>query len=356
MTKRALTSHLVERASARLGSVRREADARAQFDLERRQAASTILNPNEVSGEYDAGRLLTTTLGAGAPRALTHSDLRAFQQNVSTLKKKFKGGITAQAVIDMSLSIDRARANKEIRMAVPASVRGGRMHFITNSGPESDVSRHHVHVEFLDFQAAVGASPNDARKIGKLVANGRLTFDCDCGRHTFWYRYIATIGKYNFGRAETGFPKVRNPELKGVACKHVLRVMHVIQRDVTVHSRLASQVLAAREVLDGRKLKVDKTKVADLRKMAEAQHAKRTSSTNLKTSEAKARDAAMRKARADMKKAAVDKAKPKASVAATPKTAKPSASARQVERHASKLLQLGAITQAQFDQIIKGVK
>ncbi len=349
MTKRGLTSHLVERATERLGSAKREAAERAQFDLERRQAATTILHPNEVSGEYDAGRLLTTTLRGSAHHQITLNDLRAFQSNITTLKKQFKGGITAQAVIDHSLPIDRQRANKEIRTAVPVSLRGGVVHFLTNSGPESNVSRHHVHVEFLDFQAVVGASPNEPKKIGKLVAAGRLSFDCDCGRHTFWYRYVATVGKYNYGRAETGFPKIRNPNLRGVACKHVLRVMHVIQRDAGVQTKIAAQVLKAREALDGRKLKLEKTKVAELRQMADAQQKKRTSSTNLKTSDDKKRTNAMRKARADMKKAAVDKEKAKPAPKA--KTA-----SKQVERHARSLLDLGAITQEQFDQIMKGVK
>ena len=330
---------LLRTATARLGSVKREAQEAAQFDLARRMAATTILNPNEVSGEYDAGRLLTTSL-RGEIRQLTIDDIRAFQQNVTRLKKKFKGGITAQSVIDLSLPADRERANKQIRMAVPASIQGGKVHFITNAGPDSDVARHHVHVRFLDFDAAVGASPNDTKKLAKLVTSGRLLFDCDCGRHTFWYRYMATIGKYNEGRNETGFPKIRNPNLYGVACKHVLRTMHVVLKDAVVQAKIAQAVLNARDTLDRSQIKAERTKVAELRQMADAQSSKRTSSTNLRTSAEKKETAARAKAKRDMKKAAVD-------------AAKPTASMRQVERHARSLLQLGAITQAQFDQIVK---
>jgi hypothetical protein len=330
----------VKAALAGAVSVKREAADAAAFDLARRQAATTILRPNEVSGEYDAGRLLTTTL-RGEVRALTHDDIRAFQNNVARLKKKFKGGITAQSVIDLALGTDKDRANKQINMAVPAHIHDGKVHFITNAGPDSNVSRHHVHVQFLDFDAAVGASPNDPKKLGKLVANGRLLFDCDCGRHTFWYRYIATIGKYNTGRAETGYPKVRNPKLMGVACKHVLRTMHVILKDQAVQVKIAGAVLKARAVLDGGKVKAEKVKVAELRKMAEAQQAKRKTSTNLKTSDEKKQAAAIRKAKTDMKKAATEQAKPTNAM-------------RQVARHAQSLLALGAITQAQFDQIVKG--
>jgi hypothetical protein len=335
---------LVKRATTGITSGKREAEQAAQHDLDRRQAAATILNPNEVSGEYDAGRLLQTSMG-GHIRPLTHADLRAFQNNVARLKKKFTGGITAQSVIDMALPVDKERANKEIRMAVPANVRGGRVHFITNAGPDSDVARHHVHVNFLDFDAAVGASPNDRSKIGKMVSGGKLAFDCDCGRHTFWYRYIATIGRYNSGRAETGFPKIRNPKLQGVACKHTLRVMHVILKDRAVQLKIAESVVSARDVLDKRKIKNQKTKVDDLRQLAEAQHSQRRSGSNLKSTTEKQAAAAVRKAKADMKRGAVEAAK-----------AKPKASPRDVARHASALLAMGAITQDMFNQITKAAK
>lgn len=340
MTKPGLTKHLIERATARLGSVKREAQQTAELELQRRQAARTILNPNEVSGEYDAGRLLVTSL-RGDLRPITHDDLRAFQQNVRNLKRKFKGGIKAQDVIDLSLHSDRDRANKQIRMALPSHIREGKVKFITNAGPDSDVTRHFVDVEFLDFEAVVGASPNERKKIGKLVANGKLKFDCNCGRHRYWFRYMATIGDYNCGRSEPGFPKIRNPKLHGVACKHVLRVMQVILKDPGVQGKLADSVLRSREQIDRRKLREERVKVDELRKMANDQQLKRRASTNLKTSEDKQKVAAMRKARADMKRAAVEKAKPTDNL-------------RQVELHAKSLLQLGAITQAQFDAIVKG--
>ncbi len=334
---------LIKSATKNIPAARREAAKAANADLERRQASMTILNPNEVSGEYDAGRLLQTTL-RGEIRTLTHADLRAFQQNVQRLKKRYKGGITAQAVIDQSLPADRERANKQIRMATPVSIRGGEVHFITNAGPDSDVARHHVNINFLDFEAAVGASPNQPNKIAKLVTDGRLQFECDCGRHTFWYRYIATVGKYNFGRAETGFPKIRNPNLRGVACKHVLRVMHVILKDKVVATKIANSVLKARDVLDRSKLKAEKLKADEIRKLAAQQAAKGKTASTLRTSEDKQAAATKRKAKAAMK------------AAVAPPVAKPSKASAQVERHARKLLDLGAITQEQFDQIIKAAK
>lgn len=308
MLKAAIAKAVTARATGRVTSAAKEAREAADMDLARRQAARTILNPNEVSGEYDAGRALATSLG-GQQRPITLDDLRAFQENVKNLKKtkQFKQGITAQGVIDLALDADKERANSEIRMAIPARYRGAVFHFITNAGPGSEKTRHHVDVEFLDFQSQVAASSLDPKKIGKAVAKGRLSFNCDCERHTFWFRYIATIGHFNYGRAETGYPKIRNPRLQGVACKHVLRTMHVILKDAAVHTKIAGQVIAARQVLDARQLKTQREKAADVRAHADAQQGKRRASTNIKTSVQKSAEAAKRKARSDMAKKAADK-------------------------------------------------
>lgn len=205
----------------------KEARTRYLSEAAQREQASNILNPTEVSGEYDAGRMLSTTLG-GVQRPITRDDLAAFRQNVKTVGKRYRGGITAKAVIDMSLTEDRERANRQIHAAVPYQVAAGRIHFMTNAGPDSDVTRHHVHLNLLNYSAAV-SSPSKVSDMARLLTTGPLEFDCDCGRHRYWYRYIATIGRYNAGRPEVGYPKIRNPQLVGVACKHVLRVMQQLQ-------------------------------------------------------------------------------------------------------------------------------
>jgi len=340
---------LRRRATARPTSAAKEARERESADLEQRQAANTILKPNEVSGEYDAGRLLMTTR-RGTLRPITHADIRAFQQNIARLKKdrRFTGGITAQDVIDLSLDTDRKRANAEIRTSVPVAVKADVFHFVTNSGPDSDVSRHHVHVEFMDFESEVAASKLDPKKIGKAVAKGKLKFNCDCGRHRYWFRYIATIGHYNYSRPETGYPKIRNPKLQGVACKHVLRTMHVILRDAAIHNRIADQVVKARAVLDKKLLKVERVKAAELRAHADEQAAKSTQSTNLRRSSkaVKAEQTAKVKARNKMAKKAAEK------LPNNPTPAQVSAATKKAIAGLQAALQLGAITQTMFDTAI----
>lgn len=248
-----------------------EARNRAATDRREREAAekspnSIILTKREVQGEWDASRVLMTTIG-GAPRPITTNDLAQFRHNMRIAQKNFNGdGITARQVIDLASSrpmpgaspetdIDRAR--KQITMAVPVSAFNNEIRFITNSGPNSDVNRHHVLVRFNAFVEAANklmASGAKDRKDPKQTANWlrkqKLAFDCDCGRHRYWFRYISTIGNFNSGRKELGFPKIRNPNLKGVACKHVLRVMSEVESSGVVLNFLSRHMEKLRDSAD----------------------------------------------------------------------------------------------------------
>lgn len=243
-----------------------EAKAKAKADAQERTLAgrgerSVILNPQDVRGDYDAARLLSTTLG-GRMRALTSDDLAAFRHNANLLGKRFRGGVTARNVIDMSETADRRRAREQITMAVPVSARGVKdaggkvdrleVRFITNASKDSDDDRHHVAVEFMGYPVAVASgAERSAAKASALMRKQSVRFDCDCGRHRYWYRYLATIGNYNAGRAESGYPKIRNPNLAGMACKHVLRVMSEIEGSGYVLSFLARAVEKGRQSEDG---------------------------------------------------------------------------------------------------------
>lgn len=248
------------RAVSRLSGSASESRARASADAQERQAATNILDPSEVRGDYDAGRMMMTTLG-GEVRPITADDLAQFRHNARTAGRRFKGGITARKVVDMSLAADRDRARRQITMAVPSAARGVRgnnrqissleVRFITNAGPDSDVNRHHVAVEFTGYQTAIASGAENVKRAAARLRKEGIRFDCDCGRHRYWYRYIATIGRYNAGRPETGFPKVRNPKLNGLACKHVLRVMSEIEGGSAVQAFLARAIEKGRQSEDG---------------------------------------------------------------------------------------------------------
>lgn len=304
--------------------------------------AGKILDPSDVRGEYDASRLLITTLG-GVPRVLTLDDLRQFSAQARKLGKKFKGGITAQQVIDLSLPVDRKRANEQIRTASLVRAQQGVLHFITNAGPDSDRARHHVNVQFPAFEA-FGASPKKADTLAKAMLEGSLRFECDCGRHRFWLRYCATIGGYNYGRPEPGFPRVRNPGLSGVACKHALRVMQAIRKDVFVRTTVAQMIAKAqRQDQSGVTVANKLAREQAAQQLAQAHHKKNTVRTTAEMGPAAVkRAAAQARAVAQAAKAAAARAATRAATAAIKKATDALAAAYRA----------GALTKAQYEAAV----
>lgn len=289
-----------------LGKIRghvKEAKARFARDARERAEAgrapadrNIILTEREVRGEWDASRVLMTTLN-GQVRPITASDLAAFRQNMRIAQRRFGGkhGITPRQVIDLASNtplkyvnqigpfqsdIDKAR--KEITYALPVSATNGTIRFLTNAGPNSKVTRHNVTVQLLEFDSAaaqLAATSKDSKKspeqIARWLRKQKVAFDCDCERHRYFFRYVATIGGFAAGRQETGYPKIRNPHLHGVACKHVLRVMTELESSGRVLGFLTKLLENTSEY---------KAKLTIKQKDAEQELAKKRRPTAIKTS------------------------------------------------------------------------
>jgi hypothetical protein len=269
-------------------------DAKQRAEEGKRQG-SIILNQKDVlTGQWDASKVLFTTLG-GQLRTITGEDLQAFKYNIGQVQKNFTKGISAKQVIDLSLHEDRKRATDQIKMAVPVSSQNGKVRFITNAGPDSDVSRHHVIVEFMNYGAEASSGLTDPKKAAQRLRKGPLKFECDCGRHRFWYRYIATIGGFNAGRPETGYPKIRNPNLYGVGCKHVLRVMSDINSGAATLTYL-TKLMGKAKASDEAKAAL-RQRQEDAEKIVQNQSRR---SAEIKTSEQKRLERAAAKAQKEM--------------------------------------------------------
>lgn len=289
---------------------------RAQAELAERLASGIILNPDEVAGLYDAGRLLITTLG-GVARPITQDDLAQFRDTARKLGQKFRGGITAKQIIDLSLRDRRERAHAEIKTAVPVQNSGGRVQFQTGVGPNSKHNRHYVTVDFMMYNAVVASPAPAAKLVGELI-KGPVRIDCSCEDNRFMFRYIHTVGKFNAGRAETGFPKIKNAALKGVACKHVLRVMALVTQSPTFKEWATRMINRGREKLT---TDADNQKIAEAREFAEKAAKESHRQRRIMTTEEKRAE----RARWNQKKAlttAVSKAKAPKKAAAAGKKAK----------------------------------
>ena len=179
-----------------------------------------------------ANELLEFTLGdtkrnRELKKTLDVATLNAYLANVKAASNKFLGGITPQEVINHSRIEDIKRANTQIFLASVFKRKDNVIHFVTNAGIGSKDTHHYVTVQLLDYpQLLLGRTKAPTvLDVRKAVTEGKIRFDCDCGRHRYWYRYIATVGKYNYGVDESRYPSTRNPNVTGVACKHALRVM-----------------------------------------------------------------------------------------------------------------------------------
>lgn len=283
---------------------------RVQAEVEGR-----ILTRREVQGEWDASRVLWTTLG-GQIRPLTANDIATFRYNVRQVSGKYKGGIKARQVIDLASGrplnyvsnqinggprakyrsdIDKAKA--EIRTAIPVSSVNGVVRFLTNAGPDSKVTRHTVTVELMGWTSAMGelagvklGDTKSVRTVANRMRKGYLKFDCDCERHRYFFRYLASTGGYAYGKQETGYPKIRNPHLIGCACKHVLRVMAELESSGTCLNFLTKALERANNATPRTTL---------TQKQAEEALKKQKASARIKTSEqrkAEAKKAADRRA------------------------------------------------------------
>ena len=344
----------------------KEAGAAFKFDAQRRiNDQNKILSADDLSGVYSLTRQLFTTIDGGA-RPLTMDDLIKFRANrdaiVASRKKKGKAiprGITPKEVIALSWPDDRERANSQIRQGFPQSMKGGVIRFITNSGPNSKVSRHAVYVDLLMWNAVI-SSPAKPIDIAKEALRGAVSFDCDCERHTFWYRYIATIGNYNYGRPEDGFPRVRNPNLRGVACKHVLRIMQLLQSSPTIRAYVAKQIERARSDVVVKKQDVS---VRDIKKMAEELKKEYRHKTILTPEEKRAKreaqpayQKAKAKAEADLDRKTAAKAKEREKRAQEKASKDSVKAALAIERNIKKMVELGGMTQAAADVMLAALK
>jgi hypothetical protein len=243
--KRAGQAERIRLAKAQIASRQAVSDARKNI----------LLNPEDVAGEYNFKRVLMTTLG-GKPRPITLQDLKQFEHVARKLGKKYvKKGITAAEVIEFSRAVDRQRSQAQIHTAPIIRAQQGLLTFVTNAGPDSEHQRHYVRVRFPAFEAYVAApktrTNDSAFKAARELTKGPLQFDCTCERHRYVFRYIATKGGFNIGPplgyTEAAFPKITNPTLEGIACKHVLRVMKQISAGGSVAQFVATALLAAQK-------------------------------------------------------------------------------------------------------------
>jgi hypothetical protein len=174
--------------------------------------------------------------------AFTKEDLDALEKNKEAFERKYDkntSGISFQEIMAGSTPIDIKRANNQvsdgsgITSGHIVAVKGNSVAFRVKASAKNGDDDHMAQLRFEewdDYIEDADVSTKGYQKAAKEAVKGRISIACDCGRHQYWYRYLATIGNYCIAPPkEYSSPKIRNPNLKGVACKHVLFVANKLQ-------------------------------------------------------------------------------------------------------------------------------
>ncbi len=208
----------------------------------------------------------------------TREDLLALEKKKRQFQKKYDSktpGITLAQIIAGSREIDIKRANNQvsdgsgIKQAALISMQGNVAKFKVKASEKNGKQHHEVALQFHEWDdALMNADPEKGYAKAALAAvKGRMSIACSCDRHTFWYRYLATVGNYCLAPPkEFAPPKIRNPNFEGVACKHVLHALNKSTGPLFQKHFASLMEKQARKVGfgDGRKVILDPKDVAKL--------------------------------------------------------------------------------------------
>lgn len=174
----------------------------------------------------------------------TQDDLIRFDKMRKKFKKRMGGmpGVTYLEVAHRSAKtrIDRASNRSNDRRGISkAALVAIRSNVATIRVKASAISVHQEHrvmlrlEEWESYMADASGTVRSYELATKKACAGRVSIACDCGDHQYRYRYMATLGNYAITPPkELAFPKITNPELAGLACKHVIKAMTMMQSPV----------------------------------------------------------------------------------------------------------------------------
>lgn len=221
-----------------------------QDQIKNRQSAKNTLQPKRLSRKSVEDLVKIGRKEDGT--AFTEADLKRFAKMRDKYRSRRSGekGILYAELLANARQIDVKRASGssgdglEIRNARFAKLEQGNVvAYRVKASNKSKHQEHRVRVRLESWEQEMEQADGENYKLAvKRAARGHYSIDCSCGRHQYWYRYMATVGGYLLGRPrELSFPKVRNPNLVGTACKHVLLVAKKLQ-NTSEHARLAVQM------------------------------------------------------------------------------------------------------------------
>lgn len=205
-----------------------------------------LLTPRLLQKHIESGEALTLDYGSkGLTVTYTPEELKDFAAAIKRSKGKHKAnlaGVPLMHLEAMSSAADHLKA-KDIKASTFYKINGNILYFrATASGETVNAPRHYqVRIRldgWYDELSAIGPYLQRAKR----ACMGRVSIDCGCGRHQYWFRYLAGVGNFAVTPpGEKDFPKIRNPKLTGACCKHVLKTLRVL-KSLSLHAILAKEL------------------------------------------------------------------------------------------------------------------
>lgn len=220
----------------------RQSTAERREAREVREDAVGLLTPALLRKHIRAGTDLVLAYGRkGHTVEFTVDDLKRFVEANARAQKTFRRDVRGVPLLQLEKASahDDVLRSRNVRSATLYKVNKNLLFFSVtgNSRPH-----YQVRIRLEDWDVALHSPYANALTAARTVATGRISFDCSCGRHQYWYRYLTHIGGFDVNPpAEQDFPKIRNPGLKGCCCKHVLKVLRVLKSN-TIHAFLATEI------------------------------------------------------------------------------------------------------------------
>lgn len=203
--------------------------AKAEANKARKDAVG-LLTPDLIRKHIKSGQDLVLQYGKqGSTKTYDTADLQRFARAIDKSKTKHAQkmrGVPLMALENNSASVDIKRS-QSVRNATVYKIKGNMLFFRVSGNSQQF---YQVRIRLEDWDSVLSEAYTNIHVAARKVAVGRISFDCQCGRHQYWYRYLTHIGGFAVEPpAEQDFPKIRNPGLKGCCCKHVLKVLRVLK-------------------------------------------------------------------------------------------------------------------------------
>lgn len=167
--------------------------------------------------------------------SFTRQDLIDLEKNKQEFEKRYDrttAGITFLELMAGSREMDIKRANNQVNDGSGITrgnlviIKANHLTFNVRASMKNGKDSHRVVIRLEEWDDKMGEATPTTKGYQKATGEavkGRMSIQCSCGRHQYWYRYLATIGNYCVAPPkEFSPPKIKNPNLTGVACKHVL--------------------------------------------------------------------------------------------------------------------------------------